>query len=310
MDSCNRQMATSTALREDDWFELEIEAEGGELKSIGDTVLAHWANSERNVNVQCIYQIHGFLDGPNSTAATLLVLRFDLGSRERKRRFDYFSPHFQFRKGKNAVPGDEVWVEDLYEPRDVYMSEIESKRSRKKAIQPSFNIQPPTPFDVISAGLSWTAEDSEEWVETYRYSLGAMPTSERNGINDKNDGVYWTAEVEDKNATKSAGISSFQVAMLIGRKDQSDFEVIIDIREATFSLWDDIKQLRRTITGNKGRRQIRTIKPSQKPQKPVPAQIDPNHLAKLEQDDRKVIKDLIYVGGAELLKPASRATIV
>jgi hypothetical protein len=78
------------ALPEGGSFGLQLEVEAGELKAIGDEPIAHFANSKMNVNVMCIHQIHGFLDGPGKNPASVLVIRFDLGSQERGRRFDFF----------------------------------------------------------------------------------------------------------------------------------------------------------------------------------------------------------------------------
>ncbi|KIX01496.1 uncharacterized protein Z518_09222 [Rhinocladiella mackenziei CBS 650.93] len=297
-------------LREGDDLDLTLDVAAGELRSVGDETFAHFAGSDKNVNVTCIHQIHGFLDGPSQNPATLLVFRFDIGTRVKGRRFDFFSPSFKVRKNAISTPGHGVWVEDLYEPDWVYMSEVTSKKTKKSSIQPSLNVSPPAPFDIVSGGLTWTAEDSDEWTETYRYTLQATPTADTlSGRPTKKDGVYWTAEVEDERAKKSSGISKFQVAMLIGREDQGDFELVINIKEGDIDLWDRIKEVWKTVRGRESRERIVTISPSKSRSKAVPIDIHPDYLRRLEENGHQIMKDLTFVGGPQFLQPASLAKI-
>ena len=304
-------LAHSMALPEGGSFELQLEVEGGELKAIGDASFAHFARPNMNINVMCIHQIHGFLDGPGTKPATLLVLRFDLGTRSKGRRFDFFSPSLRFRKSSESKPGRDVWVEDLFEPDAVYMSEVQSKKTHKSSLQPSFNVKAPAPFDVISAGLTWTDENSEEWTETYRYTLQATLTSDAiHGMHNRNDGIYWTAEVEDSRAKKSAGINKFQVGMLVGREDEGDFELVINIKEGAFDIWDEVKELWKTVRGKDTRTKVVSISPNTaRTTQKVPKTVDLNHLRRLENDDRAILKGLTFVGAPELLQPASRAKL-
>lgn len=298
------------ALHEDDSLTLTLEVADGEFKSIGDEVFANFSNAERDVNVVCIYQIHGFLDGENTQPATLLVLRFDVGTQVKGRRFDFFSTKFQIQKTTTVKPGEDVWIEDLFEPKLVYMSEVQSNRSNKRSIQPSLNVSPPAPLDVISGGLTWTADDAAEWTETYRYTLEAIATTDpRNDSATKNDIIYWTAEVEDKHARKSAGISTFQVAMLVGRKDQGDFQINMTIQEGSLDLWDRVRKQWNTVFGRETRGKKTTISPATPRKKPLPSQVDVNHLRRLQDSEHKVMKDLVFVGGPQFLKPSSLATM-
>jgi hypothetical protein len=299
------------ALREGVSFELPLEVEAGELKAIGDDVLAHFANSKMNINIMCIHQIHGFLDGLDTSPATLLVLRFDLGTREQGRRFDFFSPSFKVQKTSKTAQSQDVWIEDLYEPDMVYMSEIQSKKTHKSSIQPSLNVKPPAPFDVISGGLTWTTDNSEEWVETYRYTLQAtLAMDPMPGTQTKNDGIYWTAEVEDPKAKKSIGINKFQVAMLIGRKDEDDFDLAINIKEGKIDFWDAVKEWWRTVQGKETRTKIVKISPgTARATQKVPNAVDPDRLRELEENDHAIMKGLTFVGGLDFLQPSSLATV-
>jgi hypothetical protein len=295
-----------------DEITLSLQPRGGAVKSIGDVRVAGLSTSDMDINVTCIFAVHGYLDGEGTEPASLLVIRYDLSSFSGGRRFKAFRPTLTLRRHPPGEPSDDPWVEDLIGPGfpgKVYITEKFYRRSKKSSLTPSIAITAPPPVPV-SGGLGYAIENTTDWVAIDRYTVQANRRSgQSRGARQNCDTVYWNAEQEKM---IKSGIDVIQVAFLVGRKVDSkananepkepNFEVTfglnadVDLKYAIKNKWKKFRGVKRQDSY--------IFKPSEGSKK-IPDGVDKNFLRKLESTEgREVFRKLAWVHDVELHKPA------
>jgi hypothetical protein len=207
---------------------LRLQSDGGETKSMASVKLGSFVNLDMDINVTCINEVHGYLDGTLTQCASLIVLRFNLGSRATGRRFLSFRPLITVHNSpRSKDEADEPWITDCIEPGEgnVHISEFFSRRSKKTSLGVSLKVSPPDPVPV-GGDLSWAREDSEDWKETYRYTVQATRREQRPGRRNKDDQIYWNAA---QGKLIRSGIDMLQVAFVVLRKPGYDLELKFEL---------------------------------------------------------------------------------
>jgi hypothetical protein len=292
---------------------LHLQPEGGETKSMSSEKLASFTNADMDINVICIYEVHGHLDGPDSECASLLVLRFNLGSRVTGRRFKAFRPLLTVHHSPRSNEADEPSISDCIEPGEaaVHISEFFSKKSKKSTFGTSLKVKPPDPIP-SEGDISWSREEYEEWRETYRYTVQATRREERPGRRNKDDQIYWNAQ---QGRLIRSGIDIMQVAFVVFRKEGYNLEL-------TFKLDSDVgfrykvERGWRNFWGLPGSKSTVTLKvydddgPSghgvtRKLKKTtVPEGVEPDYLRRLEKESYPAFRKLAWVHDTEPMQPA------
>lgn len=207
---------------------LQLQSDGGETKSMDSRKLGGFVNLDMDINVTCINEVHGYMDGTLTQCASLIVLRFNLGSRTTGRRFSSFRPLVTVHNSpRSKIEADEPWITDCIEPGEgkVHLSEFFSKRSKKRSLGASLKVSPPDPVP-IGAEFSWARSESEDWRETYRYTVQATRREKRPGRRNKDDQIYWNAE---QGKLIRTGIDMLQVAFVVLRNPGYDLELKFEL---------------------------------------------------------------------------------
>jgi hypothetical protein len=299
-------------LTEDLSLSLKLQDTGGEVKASGDRKLASFKNTNMDIGVTCINEVHGYMDGEGSASASLFVLRFELGSRATGRRFKAFKPLLTFHshpRGKRLA--EEPYVEDLIHPgiQPLNICEFTSKRSAERTFKAAINLAPPDPIPA-KGSIEWARTSTEEWTETYRYTVGAGRSMEKWGTGEERyDQLYWNAQ---QGKLIRTGIHVLQVAFVLQRTEGYDIDVKFNLeadvdfrysvgrgckkilglpgaeREALIEIYatdPDTKERKKDPTT--GRWRIRQTK--------VPEGVEPNFLRKLEGESRAAFEKLAWV---------------
>ena len=291
---------------------LTLQPRSGAVKSIGDERVAGLSTSDMDINVTCIYAVHGYLDGEDTEPASLLVLRYDLSHLSGSRRFKAFRPTLTLRRDPPGEPNDDPWVEDLVEPGypgKVFIREKFYRRSKKSSFTPSITIAAPPPVP-ISGSLGYTIENTTDWVAIDRYTVqGGRRSGQSQGARQNCDIVYWNAEQDEM---IKSGIDVIQVAFLIGRKvnknasakemKEPNFKIIfgldadVDLKYSMKNKWKKFRKVK-----HKDEHVFRPNEGSKK----VPDGVNKNFLRRLESTEgRGVFRKLAFVHDVELQKPA------
>ena len=304
-------------------FTFKLEPEAGDLKSSdGGQKFAGFTNANADINVTCIHEVHGHLNGTDSTAATLLVLRFDLSSQARNRYFKSFRPELPLQpidrsaaKSKSvwsklsslfsgAESGQKThqassipWVEiGMHEPGYggiQIVSEVRRHKLKTNTIQASIDIQPPVPSP-LKANLGWTRSTTTEYDESYRYTVSGGVRGQL-----RNDTVYFNAEQEKE---IKGGIDVLQVAFVIGRENDNDFQLEMRL-DANADFTYKTTELLSKVIKRKKNKMVVTVKPSKPDQVlELPEGVVTERLQGLRQN-RKAFIALTHVHTAELLYP-------
>ena len=280
----------------DEPITFTLDVEGGVVKSIGDRTVASYTNTDMDINVTCIYEVHGYLDGENTDPASLLVMKFDLTSQSLGRRFKAFIPTLTLRKDPKGDPEDDPWFEDLFEPGPATrcIAETFYKNTRASSFSPNVAVTAPPPGS-LSAGITYTYSETKEYIKIDRYTVqGGRRKTRSQGARVGHDIIYWKAE-QQKQIT--SGIDVMQVAFLICRKGDENFKI-------TFELEADVDVHYKTwhrINGAKNKSSY-LFRPSD-PSKKIPPGVDKNFLRSLEEGDQQTFRELVFVHNMKLEKP-------
>jgi hypothetical protein len=292
---------------------LRLQSNGGETKSMASQKLGSFVNHDMDISVTCINEVHGYLDGPLTQCASLIVLRFNLGSRATGRRFSSFRPLITVHNSpRSRDEADEPYITDCIEPGEgkVHISEFFSKQSKKTSLGASFKISPPDPVPV-GADLSWARDDSEEWTETYRYTVQATRREKRPGRRNKDDQIYWNAE---QGKLIRSGIDILQVAFVVLRNPGCDLELKFEL-DSDVGLKYKGKRGWKNFWGLRGSSLVSTLKvydsavPDHAGTVPklkdtnVPEGIERDYLRKLEGTARPAFRKLAEVHAIEAMEP-------
>ena len=293
---------------------LRLQSEGGETKSMDSNKLGGFMNLDMDINVTCMNEVHGYVDGPGTRSASLIVLRFNLGSRATGRRFSSFRPLITVHNSpRSKDEADEPWITDCIEPGEgkVHISELFSKKTKKTSLGASAKFSPPDPAPV-GADLSWTREESEEYTETYRYTVQATRREQRPGRRNQDDQIYWNAE-QDKPIR--SGIDILQVAFVVFRKPGYDLELTFEL-DSDVSFKYKFKKGCRNFFGLQGSKLVSTLKVyndatpsdtgSARPlrETSLPDGVERDYLRKLEGVSRASFQNLAWVHGIEAMEPS------
>ena len=302
-------------------IKIRIQFEAGALRSDDPTKYHGFTNADADINATPVYEVHGHWDGPDSQAATLFVIRFDLSSSAKTRTFRFFAPTMTFRAastepkknllqkmfsfGSSTRSSTEVGAipriaDKMREPGaggKVILSEIKCETEKSSSIQPAVGITAPPPVPV-NASVTYTKTDQKTYQETFRYEISSgvrssVPRSK------KDNEIYYNAWQHKKYPD---GIDVVQVAFVVFRAGEDDFEFDLDLDASA----DFTYNLTNSISG-KSRALVKINPKNASATQEVPDGIDPHRLKKLKENDNEALKKLTHVHVPEVPVPATRA---
>jgi hypothetical protein len=250
----------------------------------------HQADDDFKITASCVHSVHGYLNGPNSDPASLLVLRFKLdnwASDKMQRRFKYFRLILKFRKelaSAQSLPSEDPFI-ITYEPAghgERFLTESVAKVTRTNAIQGTFQAQGP-PLIPLGGSASATQSTSTETEQKSRYTISSdVGRDQSRGERRGPDSVTW-ASAENKFDKLGLG-DTFQVAVLLQRPGADrfhilfDFKTIVDTRYRMAEWWGEWfgRQTRNWMPQG--------FDPSYKDDE-IPAGVEPLFLGRLKQNN-------------------------
>jgi hypothetical protein len=145
--------------------------------------------------------MHGYLDGPHSTPASLIAIRFELNNDSistSSRRFRYFVPTLTFRQHPHGRASTDPWRQ-ICEPKgSIYIMESYSKVT-DTTWEISAGAQAPVPTSV-SMNRKLGAGTSKESTRKYRYTVinGRRKSQTTGGERPGRDVVYWNSRENEQ----------------------------------------------------------------------------------------------------------------
>jgi hypothetical protein len=257
----------------------------GEVKSLGDKHFAQHSASDFEIAAFVVHSVHGYLDGPQSTPASLVVIRFELSNESTstsERRFRSFIPELRFQKDPKGDPREDPWVE-LCEPAGkgaIAITETYSDVTKDTNYEISAGVQwQPAPVQA-TAKLGGSESQTYRKKAQYTISVGRRKTQVDGGGRLGQDVVRWNSR---EDAIEKLGVGDqLRVAILVCRTGPSpfnvhfDFKAHVDLRYYVARNWQDWKPFHSKNTMSYPFDPNRTIGN-------VPNGVDPNHLANLNE---------------------------
>ena len=283
-------------------FDLYDEAgPAGELKSSQPPLHDRFEASGFVIRIRCMHKIHGYLNGPGSTAACLVVMKITLGSKsdDRQRFYRKLCARFTFESDPPADPINDPYVL-AFEPAGkggIRVIDTLTKVAEGRNYEVAGGIRTDQVPISLDAKAARNRQEEFEQQSAYTVIADTDQTVGGGGGREGDNIVEWTCQADPRQTNGVGDFISF--AILIHHSDETKpFKVHLDL-EATVDWKYWIAKKLKSVLGEKKKRYLPLRIARYGASKTVPDGVDINRL----EGDGNQLRKFGFVHVPEKLAP-------